>query len=96
MDEDELLDHQMMAGELCDGFSPHDAAALSTLSEDALAGQQQARQALFDYVDAMWDKAKEEGRAPADDPRFAAVAGLRDLAAELLANAENATAASAS
>lgn len=90
VDEDEVLDPQQMAIEVCNGFTPHDLIALGELSPDALVGQYEARQALFDYVDAMWDKAKADGRQPADDPLFSAVAGLRDLAAELLSNAENA------
>ena len=89
VDEDEELDPQQMAIELCDGFTSHDHIGLGELSPDALVAQYEARQALFDYVDALWDKAKNDGRDPANDPQFSAVAGLRDLAAELLANAEN-------
>ncbi|CCH32999.1 hypothetical protein ABZ816_33345 [Actinosynnema sp. NPDC047251] len=87
---DDELDHQQRAIELCDGFTPYDLVALGKLDQDALIAQYEARQALFDHVDAMWDKAKADGLAPADDPRFSAVAGLRDLARELLSNAENA------
>ncbi|MEO6089761.1 MAG: hypothetical protein ABIQ18_42305 [Umezawaea sp.] len=90
MDEDDELDAQQMAIELCDGFTPHDVIGLGELDREALVGQYEARQALFDYVDALWDKAKDDGHDPANDPRFSAVAGLRDLAQELLSNAENA------
>lgn len=83
------MNHQEMALELCDGFTPHDVIALGQLDQDALDAQSAARQALLDYVNAMWDKAKTDGHAPADDPRFSAVAGLRDLAAELLSNSYN-------
>ncbi|MDT7783012.1 MAG: hypothetical protein QOF58_1431 [Pseudonocardiales bacterium] len=55
-----------------------------------LVAQHEARQALSDYIDGLWDKAKSDGRDPANDPQFSAVAGLRDLAQELLSNVENA------
>lgn len=90
MDESEKLPAWQMAIELCDGFTLHDVIALGELSPDALVAQYEARQALFDYIDAMWDKAKNDGHDPANEQRFSAIAGLRDLAAELLANAENA------
>jgi hypothetical protein len=90
VDDTEELDHQQMAIELCDGFTPHDVIGLGELDREALVAQYEARQALFDYVDALWDKAKTDGRDPANDPQFSAVAGLRDLAQELLSNAENA------
>lgn len=80
-----------MAIELCDGFTPHDVIALADLSPDALVAQYEARQVLFDHIDAMRDKAKlDAAHAPANDPRFSAIAALRDVAAELVANAENA------
>lgn len=90
MDDDDELDAQQMAIELCNGFTPHDVIGLGALDREALVAQYEARQALFDYVDALWDKAKDDGHDPANDPRFSAVAGLRDLAQELLSNAENA------
>jgi hypothetical protein len=90
VDDDEKPDAQQKAIELCDGFTPHDVIGLGALDQEALVGQYEARQALFDYVDALWDKAKADGRDPANDQRFSAVAGLRDLAQELLSNAENA------
>ena len=47
-----------MGIELCDGFTPLDQAALAALDRDALVAQYEARLALFEYVDAMWDQAK--------------------------------------
>jgi hypothetical protein len=90
VDESEELDHQQMAIELCDGFTEHDNAALAELDAEQLAAQYEARRTLYEYVDNMWEQAKTGDRNPALDPRFSAVAGLRDLTAELLANAENA------
>ncbi|APU15086.1 MULTISPECIES: hypothetical protein [Actinoalloteichus] len=90
MDETEKLDHQMMVIELCNGFTPHDHLALAALSGEELVAQYEARLALHEYVDAMWEQAKTDGHDPANDPRFSAVAGLRDLTAELLGNADNA------
>ncbi|ALE76944.1 hypothetical protein FRP1_29835 (plasmid) [Pseudonocardia sp. EC080625-04] len=86
----ETMDVQEMAIALCDGFTPHDVIGLAELDRDALITQYEARQVLFDYLDALWDRAKHAGGDPATDPRFTAVAGLRDLAQELLGNAENA------
>jgi hypothetical protein len=84
--DDTERDHQSMAIELCDGFTPHDQAHLATLSLAERQAQHEARQALYEYVDAMWDGLKEAGLEPANDPRFAAVAGMRDLAGELVSS----------
>jgi hypothetical protein len=90
VDEREKLPPQQMAIELCDEFTPHDVIALGDLSPYALVAQYEARQALFDHIDAMWDKATNDSHDPANNPRFSAIAALRDLATELLTNAENA------
>ncbi|MGY4766097.1 hypothetical protein ACXC9Q_04160 [Kribbella sp. CWNU-51] len=79
-----------MGIELCDGFTPLDQAALAALDRDALVAQYEARLALFEYVDAMWAQAKAGGHDPTNDSRYGAVAALRDLTGELLANTENA------
>lgn len=51
VEETEGLDHQQMAIELCDGFTPHDVIALGALKPDELVAQYEARLALHEYVD---------------------------------------------
>lgn len=46
--------------------------------------QYETRQALYAYVDQMWDELRKAGLEPANKPEYAAVAGLRDLAGELV------------
>jgi hypothetical protein len=67
-----------MALELCEGFTEHDSAALGELSPDELVAQYEARLALHEYVEQMWEQIS---------PRSSAIAGLREVIAELLANA---------
>jgi hypothetical protein len=47
------------------------------------AKQLAARQELYDYLAEVWDHAKHVGEYPGGDPRFLAVAALRDLADSL-------------
>lgn len=77
MDKREELPPQQMAIELCNELTPHDVIAFGDLSPDALVTQYEARQVLFDHIDAMWDKANNDGHDPANDPRFSAIAALR-------------------
>jgi len=65
------LDHEEMAIELCSGFTPLDQAALAALEPDGLVAQYEARLALFEYVDAMWDQAKAEGTTQPTTPATA-------------------------
>lgn len=53
---------------------------LGELVQEALVAQYEAWLALFEYVDALWDKTKDDGLDPANDPRFSAVAGFDQLA----------------
>lgn len=73
---------------MLDGFAPHDLAALKRLPAEQYEAQRDARLALYDYCTDVWDRAKAEGQDPANDPRFAAVAALRDLTGGLAATAE--------
>jgi hypothetical protein len=91
--DDEKLDHQGMAIELIDAFAEHDATGLARLDADGRAAQVQARQALYGYVDEVWEAAKARGLNPAVLPEWNAVAGLRDLANALVSQADQALAA---
>ena len=60
-DDDDSLDHQGMALGLIDGWTGHDDTHLAQLPDIELAAQVQARQALYDYVDRIWEDAKARG-----------------------------------
>lgn len=92
VDVDDELDHQGMAIELIDAFAEHDAAGLAALDAAGRAAQVQARQALYDYVDRIWEDAKARGLDPAVRPDWNAVAGLRDLTNALVEQAGQAQA----
>ncbi len=79
-------DHQDAVIDLLNDFHEHDMTALAGLSPAQRADQLAARQRLCDYVEAIWDEAKERGLSPADLPEYNAVAAMRDLANELVAH----------
>lgn len=91
-DVDDELDHQGMAIELIDAFGEHDATGLAGLGPAGRAAQLQARQALYDYVDRLWEGGKARGLDPAVRPEWSAVAGLRDLTNALVEQAGQAQA----
>ncbi|MFB8310229.1 hypothetical protein ACFC5T_16895 [Streptomyces sp. NPDC055961] len=70
---------QFAAMELRDEIIPFDEAGLEALSTAQLREQSDAREALHDYVTALWNRAqaKEPDAAPNDE--FAALRGLRDI-----------------
>ncbi|MEU0082016.1 hypothetical protein ABZY58_29300 [Micromonospora tulbaghiae] len=92
VDVDDELDHQGMAIELIDAFAECDAAGLAALDAAGRAAQVQARQALYDYVDRIWEDAKARGLDPAVRPEWNVVAGLRDLTNALVDQAGQAQA----
>jgi hypothetical protein len=80
---------------LAEGFHVHDMAALARLTAAERAAQLDIRERLWWHTDQMWDHAKAEARKaqvrnPAQDPRYSAVAAMRDLLAELRAHAADA------
>ncbi|GAB3866247.1 hypothetical protein GCM10029963_78320 [Micromonospora andamanensis] len=80
---DDDLDHQGMAIELINAFTERDAAGLAALD----AAGRASRQALYDYVDRIWEGAKARGLDPAVRPDWNVVAGLRDLTNALVEQA---------
>lgn len=60
---------QEAAQELGDDVEQHDRAGLEALSEGHLREQSAARDELYDYVDGLWEQAKEAGLDPAVHPR---------------------------
>jgi hypothetical protein len=91
--DDEDLGHQGMAIELIDAFAEHDAAGLAKLDEAGRAAQLQVRQALYNYVDRIWEHGKARGIEPAVRPEWSVVAGLRDLTNALMEQAMQAQSA---
>lgn len=79
----EPAEHQTMAIALIDAFEPYDLAALRALTPAQRDEQLQARWALYEHVDAIWEDAKSRGLNPAILPEWNVVAGLRDLTAAL-------------
>jgi predicted metalloendopeptidase len=84
--------HQLAMLEITDAFSEHDVTALAGLTPSERAEQMRIRQGLYDYIDAIWEAPKTAVFHPADDPRFDAVAALRDLAGSLVASVDQAQA----
>jgi hypothetical protein len=80
---------QEAAQELGDDVEQHDRAGLEALDEWHLREQAAARDELYDYVDGLWEQAKEAGLDPAVHPQYVGLAGLRDLVAHLQRNAED-------
>jgi hypothetical protein len=68
-----------MATELIDAFVDHDLVGLAALTSEGRVAELQARQALYDYVDRIWEDAKARGLNPATRPEWSVVADLRDL-----------------
>ncbi|MGX6608424.1 hypothetical protein ACWKSP_40840 [Micromonosporaceae bacterium Da 78-11] len=90
--DDDTLDHQGMAIELIDAFAEHDATGLARLDSADRAAQLHARQALYDYIDRIWERAKARDLDPAVRPEWNVVAGLRDLSNALVEQAAQAQA----
>ncbi|RJQ74215.1 hypothetical protein D5S17_23390 [Pseudonocardiaceae bacterium YIM PH 21723] len=74
---------QEMGQLLGEAFIEFDQAELDRLTEAEREGQYELRAALYDYVDTIWERAKEAGKNPATDPKWDCVAGMRDLLAGL-------------
>jgi hypothetical protein len=86
--------HQQNLLEFADALGELDAAMLAQLDPADRARQTRARQALWQYADAMWDavKATAPEGTPATRNPYNSVAALRDLAMELWSAAQQAQA----
>jgi hypothetical protein len=73
-----------------DWTETHDLPALAQLDAAGRAEQRDARETLHHYVDAIWEAPKWRGEAPTASPAYDVVAALRDLFADLVANADQA------
>jgi hypothetical protein len=89
---------QHKAIDLAAAFRDQDLTALELMDGPGRAEQERVRVALYLYADGLWDHVKAQARRQsgdlryntAADPAYSGVAGMRDLAAELLANVHDA------
>lgn len=88
---------QFKAIDVADAFHDRDAEYLASTGPDERAEQKRVREALFRYTDQLWDTAKARARDEhgsdydtSGDPAYAGIAGMRDLATELVATVNNA------
>jgi hypothetical protein len=90
MDRAQADVERLILGGLADGYRDRDRDALIQLPEAELTGQCQARQALYEHVRGIWERAKADGLNPATDPRWTSVAQLCDLTRDLWSTAMHA------
>jgi hypothetical protein len=90
---------QFKAIDLANAFHNRDAEYLDSIGPDRRAEQERIREGLYMYADQLWDVIKARARRDhgsgyntAADPAYAGVAGMRDLASELLATVQDAMA----
>lgn len=73
-------DYQAAARALVAAFEVHDRLGLARASDAQREEQRQARMALLNYLTQLWLDLKRAGEHPADDPQYAPIAALCDLA----------------
>jgi hypothetical protein len=73
------VEHQHTVHDLADAFGQFDRARLVRMSEAGRAGQLEARQLLYDYVDGLWADVKRAGESPAVGDKYQAIAAMREL-----------------
>ncbi|GGJ96256.1 hypothetical protein GCM10010123_27760 [Pilimelia anulata] len=84
------VNHQLHMLDIADAFAALDRATLAGVNPHLRAGQLAARWDLWMFVERIWDDAGRRGIDPAADPRYAAVAALRDLMGTLYETADEA------
>jgi hypothetical protein len=71
------------ASDLADAFGSFDRARLSRMSESEQASQLDARQLLYDYVNALWADVERAGERPTIGEKYQAIAAMRELITRL-------------
>jgi hypothetical protein len=74
---------QYTVSDLADAFGAFDRARLVRMSETNRASQLDARQLLYDYVNALWADIERAGERPAVGDKYQAIAAMRELVATL-------------
>jgi hypothetical protein len=71
--------------DLIASFAALDRARLTRMDERARAEQLDARQALLDYLEALWQDVQRAGEHPDVGEKYRALAGVRELTRSLTA-----------
>jgi hypothetical protein len=71
--------------ELVTSFASLDRARLTRMSEAQREGQLAARQALLEYVEALWQDVQRSGERPDIGEKYQALAIMRELTRSLTA-----------
>jgi hypothetical protein len=71
--------------ELVEPFATIDRARLTRMDDPDRAGQLAARQALLDYVEALWQDVHRSGERPEIGEKYQALAIVRELARSMTA-----------
>lgn len=71
--------------DLIASFASLDRARLTRMGEGARAEQLDARQALLDYLEALWEDVQRAGEQPAVGEKYRALALVRELNRSLTA-----------
>ena len=71
--------------DLVEAFASLDRARLTRMSDAEREGQLAARQALLDYVDALWQDVQRAGERPDIGEKYEALAIVRELSRSLTA-----------
>ena len=69
--------------DLTDSFGSFDRARLIRMNETERASQLDARQLLYDYVNALWADIERSGERPAVGDKYQAIAVMRELVTAL-------------
>jgi hypothetical protein len=71
--------------DLVESFASLDRARLTRMGDAERAGQLAARQALLDYVEALWQDVQRAGERPGVGEKYQALAVVRELSRSLTA-----------
>jgi hypothetical protein len=72
-----------LPGELVESFASLDRARLSRMRESAREDQLAARQAVLEYVEALWQDVQRAGERPDVGDKYQALAVVRELTRSL-------------
>lgn len=77
------MGNQDTASDLADAFGPFDRARLIRMNETDRVGQLDARQLLYEYLNALWADIERAGERPDVGEKYQAIAAMRELIAAL-------------
>jgi hypothetical protein len=71
--------------DVIESFASLDRARLTRMSEDARAEQLAVRQALLDYLEALWQDVRRSGERPEVGDKYSGLAAVRELGRSMTA-----------